>query len=196
MDEKTRLWNDHYLRGIPPWDRQGSSPALRAWLKQDTMPGRRVLVPGCGRGHEVLELARAGFSVTALDIAPTALDHLRATLDQAGLEAELVLADVLHWQPDQAFDAIYEQTCLCALAPAEWPDYETRLFEWLRPEGVLCALFMQTEREGGPPWHCGLADMAALFPAARWRWPDSGEHPQVPHHDRQQYELAVVLTRR
>lgn len=196
MDEKTRLWNEHYLRGVPPWDREAASPALRAWLAAGTLRPGRVLVPGCGRGHEVVELARAGFTVTALDIAPSALDHLRTELDSAGLDAELVRADVLHWQPDQPFDTIYEQTCLCALAPAEWPRYEAQLFGWLRPDGVLCSLFMQTGREGGPPWHCALPDMRALFADTRWRWPATEDLAQVPHPDRQQFELAVALTRR
>jgi SAM-dependent methyltransferase len=196
MNEKALHWNDKYLAGIPPWDRHGPSPALHAWLADGTLRPGRVLVPGCGRGREVLDLARAGFAVTALDIAPRALEHLRAELDQAGLDADLVQADVLHWQPEQPYDAIYEQTCLCALAPAEWHHYEAQLYGWLRPEGRLCALFMQTGREGGPPWHCALPEMRALFPARRWQWPETRKHPEVPHHDRQQFELAVVLTRR
>lgn len=196
MDDKTRFWNERYLTGIPPWDRQAVSPALHDWLTAGVLVPGRVLVPGCGRGHEVVALARAGFTVTALDIAPQALAHMGYELAQAGLEARLIRADVLHWRDGEAFDAIYEQTCLCALPPDDWPAYESRLHEWLKPGGRLCALFMQTGRPGGPPWHCALADMAALFPAARWQWPAQGEHPQVPHHHGDQYELAVVLTRR
>jgi methyl halide transferase len=187
-------WEEKYQANTIPWDRGGASPALQRWLDADALAHGRILVPGCGRGHEALELARRGFLVTALDIAPTALGHLAAELAAAGLSAELVCADALLWQPAAPFDAIYEQTCLCALQPEQWPSYARQLFQWLKPGGHLYALFMQTGRAGGPPFHCGLADMRRLFPAARWTWPDS--EPERQEHPDGIFELATVLVRR
>ena len=187
-------WEEKYQANTIPWDRGGSSPALQRWLDADALAHGRILLPGCGRGHEALELARHGFLVTALDIAPTALGHLEAELAAAGLSAELVCADALLWQPAAPFDAIYEQTCLCALQPAQWPGYERQLFQWLKPGGHLYALFMQTGRAGGPPFHCDLADMRTLVPAARWTWPDS--EPEREEHPDGWFELATVLVRR
>ncbi len=188
-------WNEKYLAGHIPWDRGEESPALLAWLDGGVLtPPARVLVPGCGRGHEAAELALRGFSVTALDIAPAALEHLAAELRQIGAEAERVVADALVWRPGQPFDAIYEQTCLCALDPADWNTYAGQLHAWLRPGGHLFALFMQTGREGGPPWHCALPDMRALFPDELWQWPDAA--PERVEHPNGHYELACVLTRR
>jgi len=40
-----------------------------------------------------------------------------------------------------AFDAIYEQTCLCALYPDRWRQYADQLHRWLAPGGRLYALF-------------------------------------------------------
>ena len=31
----------------------------------------------------------------------------------------------------EPFNAVYEQTCLCALDPDDWQAYETRLARWL-----------------------------------------------------------------
>lgn len=186
-------WEEKYQANTIPWDRGASSPALRRWLEADALKWGRILLPGCGRGHEALELARHGFRVTALDIAPTALTLLETELAAAGLTAERVCADALTWQPEIPFDAIYEQTCLCALQPEQWPAYEQQLYRWLKPGGHLYALFMQTGRDGGPPFHCELGEMRALFPAARWVWPASDvarvDHPNGLH------ELATVLTR-
>lgn len=175
------IWQQRYRDGRTGWDRGGASPALLRWLDAGSLPPppARVLVPGCGRGHEVLELARRGYAVTALDFAPAALDALRSALAAAGLDAQLIQADVLGWQAPQPFDAIYEQTCLCALDPAQWPAYAAQLAAWLRPGGQLLALFMQTGRDGGPPFHCALAQMYTLFPAAQWRWP--AQAMEVPH---------------
>ena len=147
------------------------------------------------------ELARRGFEVTALDYAPAAVERTRALLAREGLPAVVVEADVLSWRPDRPFEAVYEQTCLCALHPDHWIAYAEQVHEWLRPTGTIWALFMQCARpaaaEGrveGPPYHCDVNAMRALFPATRWDWPKppypSVSHPMGP------MELAVALRRR
>ncbi len=186
-------WEEKYRAQTIPWDRGAVSPALLGWLEDGELPPGRILIPGCGRGHEAVELAQRGFQVTALDIAPTALEHLAAELRVADATAELVCADVLNWHPTQPFDAIYEQTCLCALDPTHWTDYEQQLFDWLRPGGKLLALFMQTQNAGGPPYDCALPAMHALLPPSRWRWPDI--EPGRVGHPNGFHELASALTR-
>jgi SAM-dependent methyltransferase len=162
-------WEKRYLSGMTGWDQGVSSPALDHWL--ESMSPGRVLVPGCGHGHEIAVLAAAGHAVTAVDIAPSAVARLEQSLAEEGLEAEVLQADLLHWEPQAPFDAIYEQTCLCALEPKHWPEYEKRLHRWLKPGGQLYALFMQTGREGGPPYHCDPGAMRQLFSDQRWHWP-------------------------
>jgi len=190
-------WEEKYRAKTIPWDRGAVSPALLGWLEGGALAFGRVLIPGCGYGHEAVELARRGFQVTALDIAPTALEHLAEMLAAAGVDVERVCADALTWQPSHSFDAIYEQTCLCALDPEHWPAYEQQLFAWLRPGGKMFALFMQTERANGPPFHCALPDMRTLFDAARWRWPDQWPDRASSRvvHPNGLFEFAAVLTR-
>jgi hypothetical protein len=142
----------------------------------------------------VADLARRGFRVTAVDIASVAVAAVRGALQEGGASAEVVQADLLCWQPKGAFDAVYEQTCLCALDPGELPAYTRRLYSWLRPGGQLLALFMQTEPPGGPPFHCGLPAMRALLDAGGWRWPR--QEPSTIRHPGGLHELATVLTRR
>lgn len=162
----------------------------------DWLPGQppcRVLVPGCGRGHEVVELASRGFEVVALDIAPTALEALEQDLRPCKLEAELVVADALTWMPHQGFDLIYEQTCFCALDPVHWPTYAQQLARWLKPGGRLLAAFMQTGAEGGPPYHCDLEVMRGHLPESVWEWPQGA--PAKVAHPRGIFELVVQLRR-
>jgi SAM-dependent methyltransferase len=192
--ERQVEWEARYQAGRTGWDRGGVSPALRHWRASGELSGGRILVPGCGRGHEVAALARDGFRVTALDIAPSAVGHLRDVLEAQGLEAELVEADVLHWAPAAPFPVIYEQTSLCALPPADWPAYARCLGQWLEPGGRIFALFMQTCSAGGPPFHCGVDEMRRLFPAEGWRWLDR-EPLHVPHPTGL-HELGFVLQRR
>ncbi len=104
------------------------------------------------------------------------------------------------WQPDRPFDAVYEQTCLCALYPDHWRAYADQLHRWLAPNGKLFALFVQVARPGaaegaiqGPPYHCDINAMRALFPAPNWSWPKP-PYPRVTH-PAGFAELAVVLER-
>lgn len=187
-------WEQRYDAGKTGWDRGQASPALRHWLANGKVPLGRVLVPGCGHGHEVADLVRAGCQVTAVDIAAQPVLRLTGQLTELGLHARVIQADLLDWQPAEPFDAVYEQTCLCALDPAHWADYEQRVGDWLLPGGTLLALFMQTGSDGGPPFDCPLPDMRELFDAARWQWPD-GPPLEVPHPNGL-VEKGFVLTRR
>ncbi|MGD2063225.1 MAG: methyltransferase domain-containing protein [Nitrospirota bacterium] len=188
MEETARRrtqWESHYQRGETGWDRGGVSPALDHWFGNGNGQPCRVLVPGCGRGYEVAVLAGRGFEVTAVDIAPSAVCHLRDLLARVGSEARVVEADLLHWQAPEPFDAVYEQTCLCALDPATWPTYVDQVQRWLRPGGSVFAHFMQTGREGGPPFHCEVAAMRRLFAGPTWIWPVAAplriDHPNGLH---------------
>ena len=184
-------WNEKYLQKDTPWDRGEPSPSLLEWISRREPCS--VIVPGCGRGHEVVSLAKNGFDVTALDLAPQALAQLRETLESQNLKAELVKANVLHWNPLRPAQAIYEQTCLCALDPSHWKAYGVQLFQWLQPKGSLLASFMQTQREGGPPFHCSLESMQELFPETRWTWPQS--HQRLEHPRGDIFEITVELIR-
>ncbi|ROT34641.1 S-adenosyl-L-methionine-dependent methyltransferase [Sodiomyces alkalinus F11] len=114
------LWEENYT----PWDRAVPSIALRDLLasRPDLVPSAsrpsssssspssstqrppRALVPGCGRGHDVLLLSLAfGYDVVGLDYAPGAIKE--AVTNQHAVEAGLQEGDekvTAHFRP--AFD--------------------------------------------------------------------------------------------
>jgi methyl halide transferase len=182
-------WEGRYRAGRTGWERDGLHPAFLAWRAGALRPCR-ILVPGAGRSLEPQALVEAGFDVTVVDAAHSAV---AVQSDRIGA-GRVVQADLLTWDPPCPFDAIYDQTCLCALAPGSRTAYEQQLHGWLRPDGVLFALLMQTGREGGPPYDCGLEAMRALFAPARWAWPDALPAP-VPHPSGLS-EQPVALRRR
>ena len=86
------------------------------WWVQDlaaSMPAR-LLGPGRGSaldlcaapGGKTLQLAAAGWDVTAIDISESRLARLSENLDRTGLAAKVVTADLLQWQPHEQADAI------------------------------------------------------------------------------------------
>ncbi len=198
------FWQARFAEGKLPWDRGTPNPQLLQWLADGTLAaGQRVIVPGCGQGWEVKALTAAGIETIGLDFAPGALEMCRKLLDEGRLCANLIEADVLHWQPAQPADAIFEQTCLCALYPDHWTHYAAQLHAWLKPGGKLLALFLQTLRPDsalgfieGPPYHCDINAMRAIFPATQWEW----QKPPYPQVKQTQglglVELAVVLVRK
>ena len=68
--------------------------------------GRRVLDLCAAPGGKTLQLAAAGWDVTALDVSKKRLERLHENLRRTGLSAKVVVADALEWQPDAPFDAI------------------------------------------------------------------------------------------
>lgn len=164
------FWENCYEKKLTGWDRGKASEALFYWLNSDLVKPCRILVPGCGNGYEVVQLAEKGFDVTAIDIASTPIASLQSLLDKKGLKAQLIEADFFDWLPESPFDVIYEQTSLCALPPNLWGQYEEQLHQWLKPDGLLLAQFMQTGEEGGPPFHCEIGDMRNLFSNEKWKW--------------------------
>jgi len=168
--KKGNTWEDRYQQQKTGWDRGKPSEALSYWLNTGLLSPCRILVPGCGNGYEVIQLAENGFDVTAIDIAATPIENLQSELNNAALKAQLVQANFLEWLPESPFDIIYEQTSLCALPLDLWSQYEDKLYQWLNPSGVLLAQFMQTGEEGGPPYHCDMGDMRSLFSDKKWIW--------------------------
>jgi SAM-dependent methyltransferase len=70
--------------------------------------GRRVLDVGCGTGVDLVRFARAGASVTGVDLAPSAIDLARRNFEIQRLDAELIVADGEKLPfPDGRFDLVF-----------------------------------------------------------------------------------------
>jgi methyl halide transferase len=199
------FWQQRFETQQTPWDRQAASPQLLTWLQTGLIGAdTHVLVPGCGSSYELVPLARHGCRVTGIDYAPAAIaranQQLQVLEPQQRARVQLAQADVLHWSAAEPVDLVYEQTCLCALHPDHWIAYAAQLRRWLRPGGSMLALFAQAPKAGaadgliqGPPFHCDINAMRALFAEPGWRWPKP-PYPRVAH-PMGMYELALVLQR-
>lgn len=187
------FWEEKYQQNETGWERGTINPAFHHWDKFKHMQPGFVLVPGCGRSPEVLAFAELGWHVTAVDMATSAIEYQARACEKFSDRVNLIETDLLNWKPEQPFDLIYEQTCLCALPPELWQRYERCLFQWLKPSGIIAALFMQTGKDGGPPYHCDLGAMADLFHNTHWQWQE--DEPIVSEHPRGIHELGLFLTK-
>ncbi|MCK0167862.1 methyltransferase domain-containing protein [Jannaschia sp. S6380] len=87
------------------WWVQDAAAAVPARLLGD-LAGADVLDLCAAPGGKTMQLAAAGARVTALDLSAKRLKRLHANLERTGLEATVVEADALDWQPGAPFDAV------------------------------------------------------------------------------------------
>jgi SAM-dependent methyltransferase len=159
-------WDARYIAGDTPWDKGNAHPALIARLKKIPMTGR-VLVPGCGAGHDVRAIAAQGASsVLGVDVAPSALNLARG-YPKAGNEFYqegdfLTCTSVTR----SSFDILFEHTCLCAIPLERRTDYVRAAAAALRDGGLLLAVFFtnpDNPNSHSPPFRCNLNEMTILF---------------------------------
>ena len=88
-----------------------------AWWVQDVAASCAARLLGAGDGRAVLDLcaapggktmqlAAAGWRVTAVDQSKKRLERLSQNLARTGLSAQVVTADLRNWQPDAPVDAV------------------------------------------------------------------------------------------
>lgn len=87
------------------WWVQDAAAALPAMLLGDVR-GKRVADLCAAPGGKTARLAAGGGDVTAVDISADRLRRLSENLARLDLEAGIVVADILAWQPAEPFDAI------------------------------------------------------------------------------------------
>lgn len=189
----------HFATGEPPADMEGISlmPGhLRlargtavagltgygegGWWVQDISAAIPALLLGSGAGKSALDLcaapggktmqlAAAGFEVTAVDVSQSRLTRLSENLARTGLNAGIVTADVMKWTPPEPVDAILlDAPCSATGIYRRHPDVLHRLrpravaelaqgqkamlaraADWLKPGGTLIYSVCSLEQEEG-----------------------------------------------
>jgi methyl halide transferase len=175
-------WDQRYREGGDGWELGHPAPPLEHFLRHHPLapaPGGRVLVPGCGRGHEAALLAGLGFSVVGLDFSGEAIKDANRRYGPDRTDLQWLQADL--FDPAalnaaglvrESLDGVLEHTCFCAIDPTQRQAYIATVRRLLKPGGWFLALFWCHSRAGGPPWG---SDPQAL---AR-QWLEAGLVPEL-----------------
>jgi 16S rRNA (cytosine967-C5)-methyltransferase len=213
--EETALWAER-LGGTslaPGHVRLGDHDAIPelsgfdegAWWVQDIAASIPARLLGAGEGRHILDLcaapggktmqlAAAGWRVTALDSSPKRLERLSENLARTGLSAETVAADLRGWSPTEPVHAVLlDAPCSATGIYRRHPDVLYRIgdrqiaeraalqaelidraAQWVAPGGVLVYATCSLERAEGE-------DQANAFlarhPSFRAIAPDAGTLP-------------------
>lgn len=117
-----------------------ATPEHRAWLEGsmqeffDRLPGRAVLVAGCGEGRDSRHLAGLGAQVISFDLSDGMLGLARAA-EPGGVYRNLDLREV--GSLTERFDGIWACACLYHLTKAEFRACLSAMRNLLNPSGVL-----------------------------------------------------------
>ena len=190
-------WESRYTLGDTPWDKGLPHPALEEWLVKHPLCGK-VLVPGCGAGHDVRAISENPDSlVVGMDIAPSAIQRARAH-PATGSEI-YVLGDFLAGEaaPLGPFDAIFEHTCFCAIPPTRRGDYVHAASAALRPGGIFLGVFFgnpENPDPHSPPFRCPPEEVDRFF-ALDFEFVSSSDS-FAPYPERAGREYLRVFRRR
>ncbi|MDP4952930.1 MAG: TPMT family class I SAM-dependent methyltransferase [Flavobacteriales bacterium] len=152
MKELTEaFWSGRYSEGKTGWDIGEISTPLKTYIDHLSDKNLRILVPGCGKGHEAAYLWEQGFKNTfVVDLAQAPLDLLREAIP------EIPTNHLLHgnfFELKGEFELILEQTFFCALSPSLRKNYAEKMHELLADGGKLVGLLFDFPlTEDGPPF--------------------------------------------
>ena len=150
------------------WWVQDVAASLPARLLGDGK-GRSALDLCAAPGGKTMQLASAGFEVTAVDSSQSRLARLSENLARTNLPARVVVGDLLNWSPPEKVDAILLDAPCSATgiyrrhpdvlhrvrprAIAELAEIQARMLErvagWLKPGGTLVYSVCSLEPEEG-----------------------------------------------
>ncbi|ERF71266.1 hypothetical protein EPUS_05318 [Endocarpon pusillum Z07020] len=189
-DKYGQGWENLWAKGdFLPWDKGAPNPALIDTLQEQQniignamvevdgkLRRKRALVPGCGRGVDVLLLKSFGYDAIGLEYSETAVKACRKYEEEHGSEyqtydemlgegsAQFVVGDFFQddWLAgiggsEKRFDLIYDYTFFCALNPSFRPNWAKRMSQLLGPaphSNLFCLEFPTYKplSTGGPPF--------------------------------------------
>lgn len=156
-------WEALYCQGETPWDKGSAAPGLVDFLQfQPDLKRGRVLVPGCGLGHDAREWANAGFDVTGLDLAPTAVRVAQGRIGRGRLRFEC--GNFFEHRDSRGYDVIFEHTLFCAIPVESRPLYVASIRRLLRPGGHFVAVHYLNPRDPtGPPFGVSRGEILDRF---------------------------------
>ena len=152
--EKANYWESVYdTEGNPGWNLQEPAAALKEMLPRLKLPKSRILVLGCGEGHDAAFFAEAGHVVTAVDFSKRAIEIGKKKYGRF-TNLKFIQADIftLDSSWNRSFDLIVEHTCFCAIPPERRADLVQLWCRLLHEQGQLMGVFFAMLKRAGPPY--------------------------------------------
>jgi len=169
-------WAEHRIG----FHRQDVHPDLIHYFDKSIAGGERILVPLCGKSHDMPHLVARGIEVVGVELVQQAVDEFHA---EHGLEPEvsqegefrvhrskglsIYCGDIFALEPDLVgrFDRIWDRAALVAVDPAERARYARQLMRLAGPGARLLQNAVEYDQAvmSGPPWSVPRAEVLGLY---------------------------------
>lgn len=146
----TRIYNEEKN---PGWNLGDAAEGLKDMMPRLKLAKSRILVPGCGEGHDAALFAKQGHIVYAVDFSEEAI--ARAKKLYGHLEnLHFVQADIfkLPTEWNQTFDIVFEHTCYCAVSPDRRKELIQVYKRMMHETGQLMGVFFTFEKRASTPY--------------------------------------------
>jgi len=163
-----KAWEKEYQDGGDRWNLGYPAPPFVNLLNSANAPQTgKLAILGCGKGHDALLFADAGFEVVGFDFAPSAIIEATATATAREISAQFLQRDIFTLEREftDRFDYVLEHTCFCAIDPSLRSQYVETVKSILRPGGKLIALFYTHQRPDAPPFGVKPQEVLDYFSA-------------------------------
>ncbi|KAJ3195652.1 hypothetical protein HK101_011467 [Irineochytrium annulatum] len=155
-------WEKRWVDKLTQWDLGRSTPglldALDSLLKETSGESlKTAVVPGCGRGYDVVTFAKRNIKCTGVDLSPTCVETANEYIKSQGVDlamGHVEVANFFDFKSDPACDILYDQTFLCALTKNLRSDWARAVAAIVRPGGYLITYMfpLKPDSEKGPPY--------------------------------------------
>ena len=163
MKLNKNYWEERYRENKLGWDIGAVSTPIKAYIDQLKDNSLKILIPGAGKGYEAQYAHQRGFRNTyVVDIASQPLKHIKRACPDFP-SAHLLETDFFEME-ESDFDLVLEQTFFCALTPELRMPYVEKMYEILKPGGILAGLFFDFPlTDSGPPFGGSIEEYQSLF---------------------------------
>tara|TARA_B100000029_G_C17464751_1_gene919829 strand:+ start:404 stop:1024 length:621 start_codon:yes stop_codon:yes gene_type:complete len=159
------FWDSKYNNNEDQWDIGGPTPIIVNWFKR-IKSRKKIIVPGCGNGHDALYLAKMGHDVYAVDFSIKAINSLKCTAKKNNLKITALHKDFFCLEEYYGyFDILVEYTFFCAILPEQRNQYILESYNLLNKKGKFFGILLpinKKEKEG-PPFSINLNDTIKAF---------------------------------
>jgi SAM-dependent methyltransferase len=179
-------WNQRYLDKNLPWDSGLPSQELVRVIDEGLLTPCRAIELGCGTGTNAIYLAEHGFDVTAIDLAPQAIEMAQARAAGLTRKPVFLVADIMRL-PELAapFEFLFDRGCYHCLRLTDLAAYRAALQQLVAPAAWFLLLTgnANEQTEQGPPRvteqeiRDELGDLFAIHSIREFRFQDRGGVP-------------------
>ena len=178
MPEKS-FWEHRWNEGSTGWHINQVHPYLQQYhsLLKKSSPAS-LLVPLCGKSHDLVWLLQKGFSVTGIEYVQKASEQFFSQVLNVEIPKSLLKNKMIHYQykslhyvvgdffnfiSDTLFDFIYDRAALIAIEPSLREKYVQKQSTLLKDNGKIFLITFECDYGIGPPFSVSIEDIIKLY---------------------------------